>query len=496
MTALSVVMDGRLAGVAAADGSATSTRVGFEYDSGYLALPDATPLSVSVPLQPGRHEIGVWLDGLLSDNPLVRDRWHVEHETPTTRAIDLLASPVGRDCAGAVQFCPEDEVGEMLERSGGLRELSQRRVARMIETLRKDETAWSQGEADAAFSLAGAQAKTALRYDQDRWWLPYDDFPTTHILKPGIGRFPDTDIIEHISQRAAALLGIDAAETQCVRVRGKRALLVTRYDRLMTPAGEYRRIHQEDMCQALGVPTSRKYENRQGPSIAHVAGLLWATSSTSDVDVRLFRDALIYNWIIVGPDAHAKNYGLLLDKGRVRLAPLYDVCSILPYRDRIQPSRTTPVSRLKLAMKIGRDYTIHKADYRPAWERTSKALGLPVDETLDRVEELSQRAADAVEEAIDEAPRWMCSSKYVGLLDKEVRQRAKHCGFLRHMSSPSQYGKLTSGDDGGLSFRKTSGEVLSADRPVTRKLCTHIGERSNKRCVRSAGHKPPHRYKK
>lgn len=496
MTALCVVIEGRFSGVATAGGSASSTRVGFEYDPDYLARPDATPLSVAVPLQPGRHEIGVWLDGLLSDNHLVRDRWHVEHKTATTRAIDLLASPVGRDCAGAVQFCPEGELDAMLARGGGLRELSQRRVAATIDGLQKDETAWSQGEADAAFSLAGAQAKTALRYDQSRWWLPYDDFPTTHILKPGIGRFPDTDIIEHISQRVAALLGISAAETQCVKVRSKRALLVTRYDRLMTPAGEYRRIHQEDLCQALGVPTSRKYENRQGPGVAQVAGLLWITSSAPDVDVRLFRDALIYNWIIVGTDAHAKNYGLLLHGGRVRLAPLYDVCSILPYRDRIEPSRTTGVSKLRLAMKIGRDYTIHKADYRPAWERTSKRLGLPVEETFDRVEELAQRAADAVEEAIEEAPSWVRSSKYVSLLHREVTRRAQHCGFLRHMSSPSQYRKLIPGSDSGPSFRTTAAAVLSADRPVTRKLCTHIGERSNKRCVRSAGHEPPHRYKK
>jgi|GEM_PF-1936398 len=246
MTALSVVMSGRLAGLVTAGGSAASATPGFEYDPEYLASPDATPLSVSVPLQPGHHEVGVWLDGLLSDNHLVRQRWQTEHHTPSTRAIDLLASAVGRDCAGAVQFCPTDQLDAMLARGGGLRELSERRVASMIATLRTDETAWSQGAADAAFSLAGAQAKTALRYEQGRWWQPYGDSPTTHILKPGIERFPDNEIIEHISQHAAALLGIDTAQTQCITVRGNHALLVTRYDRFTTPDGQYRRLHQED----------------------------------------------------------------------------------------------------------------------------------------------------------------------------------------------------------------------------------------------------------
>ena len=493
MTALSVVMSGRFAGVATADGSATSLRVGFEYDSGYLALPDATPLSVSAPLQPGRHEIGIWLDGLLSDNHLVRERWKTEHKTPTTRAIDLLASPVGRDCAGAVQFCPEEEMGAMLTRGGGLRELSQHRVARMIETLRQDEAAWSQGTADSAFSLGGAQAKTALRYDQGRWWLPYDDFPTTHILKPGIGHLSDNEIIEHISQRAAVLLGIDAARTQCLKVRGKHALLVTRYDRLRTQTGEYQRVHQEDLCQALGVPVTRKYQNQQGPDVSGIAGLLWANSSHPETDVRLFRDALIYNWLIVGADAHAKNYSLLLNRNEMRLAPVYDVCSVLPYRHLIERGKTIPVRDLTLAMRGGaRDYTIHRADYRPAWERTSQALGLPQEETLNRAEELAQRVFSAVEQAIDETPRWARSSPFVARLHKEIKRRADHCQFVKHMHSPSRYAKVTPGHDIGLSFRTTS--EAGADRPVTKKRCTHIGERSDKRCRLPPGHRPPHRY--
>ena len=492
MTALSVVISGRVAGVATADGAATSNRVGFEYDPDYLRSRGSTPLSVSVPLQIGRHEVGTWLDGLLSDNHLVRERWQVEYQTPTTRAIDLLASPVGRDCAGAVQFCPQEEADAMLGRGGGVSELTQIQVARMIDRLRKDEAAWSQGVPEAAFSLGGAQAKTALRYHQGRWWLPYRNSPTTHIIKPGVGRFADTDIIEHISQRAAVLLGIDAASTQCVEVGGQRALLVTRYDRLQGPDGGHQRIHQEDVAQALGVPAVRKYQRDQGPDVSRVAGLLWTNSSDPEVDVRLFRDALIYNWIIVGPDAHAKNYGLLLDRGEVRLAPLYDTCSILPYRDEIDPRKTTAVSQLKLAMKVGRDYTIHKADYRPAWERTSQALGIPSQETLDRAEELSQGTARATEQAIDELPQGLRASPYVARLHKEVKQRTRHCEHIKHMHTPSQYSKLAS--VGASAAFSTPTVESSADRPTTRQVCSHIGELSGERCRLFVGHKLPHRY--
>lgn len=490
MVALSVVMAGRFAGVATADGSEASSRAGFEYDADYLALADATPLSVSVPLQPGRHEVGAWLDGLLSDNELVRERWQVEHQTPTTRAMDLLASPVGRDCAGAVQFCPVEDTEAMLARGSGERELTPRRVARMIGRLRKDEAAWSHDATDAAFSLGGAQAKTALRYDGSRWWLPYGASPTTHILKPGIARFPDTDVIEHISQRAAALLGIHTAATECIEVRNQRALLVTRYDRLLAPGGDYQRVHQEDICQALGLRAARKYQQRGGPDVARVAGLLWSQSSDPDTDVRLFRDALIWNWIIAGPDAHAKNYGLLLDGNEVRLAPLYDVCSILPYRHLIDPQTVPEVHQLKLAMKIGRDYTIHKADYRAAWERTSDALGLTQKETLDRAEELAIRTEAAVEQVIDELPQKMRSSRYVALLAKEIGQRAPHCTYLSHMATPTRYSKVT--PIGGPASEASSEQP--AGRPVTRQRCTHEGQRSGKQCVLADGHRSSHRY--
>jgi hypothetical protein len=42
-----------------------------------------------------------------------------------------------------------------------------------------------------------------------------------------------------------------------------------------------------------------------------------------------FADALIWNWLIAGTDAHAKNYSVLLAGNDIRLAPLYDMSSAL-----------------------------------------------------------------------------------------------------------------------------------------------------------------------
>ena len=121
------------------------------------------------------------------------------------------------------------------------------------------------------------------------------------------------------------------------------------------------RLHQEDVCQALGVSPHRKYQNEGGPGPEDIVSLLIRESNEPETDVAAFLDALALNWVIGGTDAHAKNYSLLLSAGSVRLAPLYDLISILPY------PRSVPYREAKLAMRVDREY--------PLWKIRETALG-------------------------------------------------------------------------------------------------------------------------
>ena len=47
-------------------------------------------------------------------------------------------------------------------------------------------------------------------------------------------------------------------------------------------------------------------------------------------DVAALFDALAFNWLICNTDAHAKNYSVLLGPNAARLAPLYDIWSVMP----------------------------------------------------------------------------------------------------------------------------------------------------------------------
>ena len=151
---------------------------------------------------------------------------------------------------------------------------------------------------------------------------------STHILKPAIPGFEDQHINEHLCLAAAQNLNLVAASTAVKSFADQQVLVATRFDRRI-----------EDMCQALGVHPRQKYEHEGGPSAGNIIGLIrTATGRTvADREVRRFVDALIFNWIIGGTDAHAKNYGFLHSGPQTRLAPLYGISSILPYDDSKQP---------------------------------------------------------------------------------------------------------------------------------------------------------------
>jgi len=197
--------------------------------------------------------------------------------------------------------------------------------------LREDHSAWRIPRDTGQFSLAGAQPKTALLFDNNRWGVPSGRVPTTHISsrQPASSTAMPRTNISVWSWHALAGFRVDS---RIMHFQDEVAIVVERYDRVRTAAG-LRRVHQEDMCQALAIPPTRKYQNKGGPGIRDIVELLRTYSANAPEDVHTFLDAIAYNWLIAGTDAHGKNYALLIGaQTRVRLAPLYDVASVVPTR--------------------------------------------------------------------------------------------------------------------------------------------------------------------
>lgn len=402
-------------------------RLTFIYDEDWRADRSAYPLSLSLPLarrEHGHEAIETFLWGLLPDNELVLDRWARSYKVSARSPFALLAH-VGEDCAGAVQFLSLERATELNEiATHEIFWLDEPAIALRLRKLRTDHAAWRAEGDHGLFSLAGAQPKTALLRHHGRWGIPAGRVPTTHILKPPLGTFDGHAENEHFCLALAHALGLLSARSEVARFEDEVAIIIERYDRVepnpRANAPQLVRVHQEDMCQALSVLPTRKYQNEGGPGPDAIVSLLRANSSAAGEDVRTFVDALTFNWLIAGTDAHAKNYSLLHGRGgRVRLAPLYDLASALPYSSLDQ-------RRLKLAMKLGDSHSVRNIAARH-FRKLAAALRLDPDEELVRAQALTARLAERVGAVREQTRQDGLDHELLDTLTMLLEQRARHC---------------------------------------------------------------------
>jgi serine/threonine-protein kinase HipA len=423
---LVVLLDDRIAGTVT---RLSGGRLRFDYDEEYRASASSTPLSVSMPTSVRSHPDGTispWLWGLLPDNDAVLRRWARDFHASAS-PFSLLSTPIGHDCAGAVRFAIPDAVEDVLAIRGSVAWLTEKEVAQRLADLREDTTAWLGHDFTGQFSLAGAQAKTALLNLNGRWGVPSGAAATSHILKPAVAGFDDHDLNEHICLDAARRAGLVAARTSIARFDSESAIVVERYDRRLLD-GRLVRIHQEDVCQALGIRPERKYQNEGGPGPPDVSRLLRSVMPPPAADdaVLRFLDALAWNWLIAGTDAHAKNYSLLLAGPQVRLAPLYDIASALPYG--------THERKLRLAMKIGGDYRVYPV--HNTWPKAAKDLGLDPELAVNRVFALARRAPDAFSESAGAPEVVKLDSSLPARFVDLVAERCERCIAILDSSAP------------------------------------------------------------
>lgn len=396
----------------------------LRYDEAYRDDPSATLLSVSMPPTQEVHgdaRLAPWLWGLLPDNADVLARWGRDFGVSVASPFPLLGTQVGHDCAGAVQFCPPDDVDDLVSRPGDITWLTEAEIASRLRMLRADSTSWLGPGFTGQFSLGGAQAKTALHHADGRWGAPTGSVPTTHILKPAVAGFEAQNVNEHLCLATARVLGLPAASTRIETFEDENAIVVERFDRTIRN-GTLARVHQEDLCQALSVPPARKYQSDGGPTPGQIAELIRSTIPGRDAesDVWRFADALLFNWLIAGTDAHAKNYSFLLAGNQIRLAPLYDITSGLPYDD-------SDGYKVKLAMKAGDDYKLNRTDRRSAWEHAADELKLDRARLIERAIDLAERTPQAIADAATEGDISELSTDLPGLLVALVSERSERC---------------------------------------------------------------------
>lgn len=411
---LDIWWDGRLVGQLTQD---KHGELGFAYARAWLDDEAAQPLSASLPKRAepfSRRECRPFFGGLL---PEESQRDAAAMALGVSRANDFaLLDRLGGDVAGALQLLPPGEAPATLAPDQRPTPLDDAALIRVLDAL--PVRPLLAGEEGLRLSLAGAQSKVPVVLVEGAVALPAPGQPTTHILKPPISRFVATTENEAFVMRLAAVIGLDVAPVEPRTVQDRTFLLVQRYDRATGDDGFVRRIHQEDFCQALGVPPETKYASEGGPTFKDCFALLRRLAARPAVDVLKLLDAVIFNVIAGNADAHGKNFSILYDAEGPRLAPLYDLLATVAYPD-LSP---------KFAMKIGKRATLAELDAK-GWAAfaTDAGLGLPL--VRRRVAEMSKGVRDKATGVAAELSRAGLDRTAIEQFADMVRDRAERCAL-------------------------------------------------------------------
>ncbi len=329
----------------------------FAYTPEHARNERALALSLSLPLTDEPYADSVtraFFDNLLQERDGVLRNVMAREGLARDDVAGLLAH-LGRDCPGAVSVLPQgatpSKVPGDLDRD--YEPLSDTQMETIVRALH--ERSPLPEDVHDPSPLSGVQSKIALTLLADgRFGEPRrgSGAPTTHIIKAPDQRHRDDASLEAAALDLSDSLDLDTAQARTLRVGVIEVLLITRFDRAKTADGRIARLHQEDFAQALGLPSSLKYE-RNAKTVhrfdaAAIGGLLAQTLDPKAARETFVR-ALLFDLMIGNVDGHAKNHALLHHAGGgVSLAPRYDVI----------PTRLDRQLTDELAFKIGAASTL------------------------------------------------------------------------------------------------------------------------------------------
>ncbi len=409
---LNVLINNRLVGRLEKE---TSGAIKFQYVKEWLEWEHSFAVSLSLPLRKGAYRgelVAAVFDNLLPDNPNIRRIVAERTGAGGTDAFSLLEQ-IGRDCVGAMQFLPDDlQADARMEVRG--EPVTEEEIERILANLARAPLGIDP-EHEFRISVAGAQEKTALLFHEGQWMRPLGTTPTTHILKPQIGKIPTAfgliDMAasvdnEHYCLKLLEAFGLPVNQTEIQTFGKRRVLVVERFDRLWQNDDRLLRLPQEDFCQALGVPSTRKYQatvegHQNGPGIVDIVSLLQASDESTQDQAAFFKAQILF-WLIGATDGHAKNFSIFLRPGGgFSLTPFYDVLSAQQAFDANQ----IPRKSYRLAMSFGksRKYKILEITGRHFVE-TGKEAGLGptiIREVITSVLEVADATTD---KALSEMP--------------------------------------------------------------------------------------------
>lgn len=381
----------------------------FEYDPEWLKWSESFPLSQNIPQESSRWSASrshPYFANLLPEGharQVYCDRYNVNFND------DLgLLRELGTDTAGAFEITPADNNPD----------IGKEETSVPLKQIKK----WAYGESELnseqwespRSSLAGEQPKAAVVLTDSGYAFPPPGEPTTHILKFESKNNPSLPANEYLITRFAAALGLEVVDSELDSRTRRPSHVIRRYDR-QDQGDSIERIHQEDICQILGLMPSKKYAGNGGPSNEDIAEVIQHHSCQPDTDLERFTRWVIFSAISGNINAHAKDLSLVYAPDGLKLAPFYDlVCT--EAGEHLEP---------KLATAVGGERRTDRLS-RKNWERFAADIGVTTEFVLSEVNRMLESADLALEKATTELHEEVSDPPILQNILQIINNRGRH----------------------------------------------------------------------
>lgn len=347
----------------------------FSYSKKWLDYPNKFQLSLAMPFQEQAFGNRVTLSFFENLLPEGETRDSIEKNQHVKGVFDFL-NKFGMDCAGAI-IITEKSIPSFNKKKSIEFKIDKNKIYQSIEQKKSIANVIADME-PGYLSIAGAQDKFAAIVKEKDFYLPVEGQPTTHIIKIPIQRSGIKESVynELYCMKLAKRIGLNVSECFIID-HDKYPLYITeRYDRMSDSSGTIKRLHQQDFCQAQGIISEKKYEEKGGPTLKDNYELIKNNVSIKHRVSSLFNylDWISFNLLIGNNDSHSKNLSFVLVDHKIVLAPFYDLMCTAIY----------PKLNKNFSYKIGNRSESSQIG-KKQFEMVDMELGLKVGTMLERV---------------------------------------------------------------------------------------------------------------
>ncbi len=414
----------------------------LQYDESWVESDRGRPLSLSLPFTPGNQKhrgdnVKFYFDNLLPDSTNIRERLAQKFDSRSASPFDLLAE-LGRDCVGAIQLLPPDEIPKDID-SIFCRPLSEKGVADILRNTVSNPFGHDNADGELRISLAGAQEKTALLWHNNQWCKPIGATPTTHIFKLPLGLVGDmkADMNESVENewlcsKIVAAFGLPVAHCDIGQFEDKKVLIVERFDRKLSSDESWIiRLPQEDMCQAKAISPLKKYQSDGGLGITDCMKILDGANRPA-IDKRIFFKAQIIFWLLMATDGHGKNFSIRhTSRNQYELTPLYDILSVHPIIGGRNDQIAIQKAKMAMAVRGSKNYYLIKRIQRRHYIQHAGTIGISpaeADKIITDIVDLAEEVAHNIYKILpDNFPNGLANKILEGMLKQADLMKNQRC---------------------------------------------------------------------